>query len=71
MQPFINIAGYAIPSYGMMVVIGSLLSIAVVLLRCPKRKIPLDNQLYFTAFILMFTLLGAKLPYLIQNLPHL
>lgn len=71
MQPFINIAGYAIPSYGMMVVIGSLLSIAVVLLRCPKRKIPLDNQLYFTAFILMFTLLGAKLLYLIQNLPQL
>lgn len=71
MQPFINIAGYEIPAYGMMVVIGSLLSIAVVLLRCRKKKISPDDQLYFTAFIILFTLIGAKLLYLLQNIPQL
>lgn len=71
MQPFVNIVGHEIPSYGMMVVIGSLISIAVILLRCRKKNIHLDDQLYFVAFILMFTLLGAKLLYLLQNLPQL
>lgn len=71
MQPFVNIAGHEIPSYGMMVVIGSLISIAVILLRCRKKNIHLDDQLYFVAFIIMFTLLGAKLLYLLQNLPQL
>lgn len=71
MQPFVNIAGHEIPSYGMMVVIGSLISIAVILLRCRKKNIRPDDQLYFTAFILVFTLLGAKLLYLLQNLPWL
>ena len=65
MQPFVNIAGHETPSYGMMVVIGSLISIAVILLRCRKKNIHLDDQLYFVAFIIMFTLLGAKLLYLL------
>lgn len=71
MQPFIIIAGQQIPAYGLMVVVGFLLSVSIVLLRCPKRKIPVDNQLYFISFILAFTLLGAKLLYLLQNYSQL
>lgn len=71
MQPFISIAGHEIPSYGLMVVIGSLVSFAVVLLRCRKKKVRMDDQLYFVAFILLFTLAGAKLLYQLQNLSQL
>lgn len=71
MQPFISIAGHEIPAYGLMVVIGSLVSFAVVLLRCGRKRVSVDDQLYFIAFILVFTLLGAKVLYQLQNLSQL
>ena len=71
MQPFINIAGYEIPSYGMMVEIGVLASLALLLLCCRKKKVGITDQLYFTAFILISTLFGAKGLYQLQHLSEL
>lgn len=71
MHPFVHLLGLQFPSYGLMVIVGVLISFSVMLFLCMKKHIDITEQLYFTAFIILFTILGAKLLYQFQNLPQL
>lgn len=67
MYPYIKIMGKEIASYGVMVVIGALVTISVIEYRCYKRKKSMVDQLYFLAFSMIFTIVGAKIMYLVIN----
>lgn len=52
MYPYIELSGHEISSYSLMAVIGCAVSFSVILMRCPKKGLRIDDQLYFIAFIL-------------------
>lgn len=71
MCPYIELFGKSYASYGMMVVLGCLVTFAFILCICPKYKASRLNELYLIAFVVIFTVIGAKLLYVLGNLSEL
>ena len=71
MYPYVNIAGHEFSSYSLMAILGMLVSFFVVLVRAHRKKLGVEDHLYFLAFVLIFTVLGAKALYQIQHLSEL
>lgn len=71
MQPYMEIFGRTFPSYSVMALLGCLSAFGFILWVCPKYKASRNDALYLIAFVLMFTVLGAKLLYQLGHLSEL
>lgn len=68
MNPFFYIMDIKIPAYGLMMILGFLFSCVFEIYLCNKKNINIVDQLYLIAYILIASLLGAKLVYIFQNM---
>lgn len=71
MCPYIELFGKSYASYGLMAVLGCLVTFAFVLCVCPKYGASRINELYLIAFIVISTVIGAKLLYILGTIPEL
>lgn len=71
MHPTIEIFGAAIPTYGLFAAAGILAATGVMLISRKKYGISSDDVVYFVLCALIGGLVGAKLLYIIVELPHL
>ena len=71
MYPYFELFGKSYASYGAMAVLGCLVTFAFILCICPKYKAVRVNELYLIAFIVIFTVIGAKLLYVLGNISEL
>lgn len=69
MQPYINIFGRNIGTYGIVGIIGFGLGLLVVLYLCKYYKIKRDDAFYCFLYAAIGVLIGAKLLYFITNIP--
>ena len=70
MFPYFNVLGRAIPSYGVMVAVGILISIVVLLIGCKKLDKSFDDVIYIYAFSLIGIFLGARLLFTLVEIPQ-
>lgn len=71
MQPYMDLFGRTFPSYSVMAFLGCLAAFGFILWVCPKYRASRNDALYLIAFVLMFTVLGAKLLYQLGHLSEL
>jgi len=57
------------PAYTLMILIGCAVSFAVALARSPKKGLRADDTLFFIAFLVLGALIGAKILYLLIDIP--
>lgn len=67
LYPYIEIMNKRFPSYGLMVYVGIFITIIFLEYRCYRRNMSMDDELYFAAFLLIFSVIGAKLLYVALN----
>ncbi len=71
MYPYFEVLGKSYASYGAMAVLGCLVAFAFILCFCPKYGASRLSELYLIAFVVIFTVVGAKLLYVFGNLSEL
>lgn len=71
MHPSIDLFGLSIPSYGICAVLGIAAGLLLLTYTCRQRSIPRADALYFACYALIAAFIGAKLLYLIVELPHI
>ena len=64
MQPYLDVFGRTIPSYGLCMAIGILLSCYICFIKAHKYKLDINSLIVIVACIIGLGLLGAKLLYL-------
>jgi len=69
MLPFINVFGKPLPMYGLMMVTGAFFAILFACLRAKKRKFEPMDVLLASIFCFIIGLLGAKLLFIITEIP--
>lgn len=69
MLPEINVFGLAVPTYGLMAVLGALLAILFIWFRSPKLGLKRDDAVYVMVMGGIGAIIGAKLMYIITVLP--
>ncbi|MBE6758766.1 MAG: prolipoprotein diacylglyceryl transferase [Ruminococcaceae bacterium] len=69
MLPFINVFGKQIPMYGLMMVTGAFFAILFACLRAKKRRLEPMDVLLASIFCFIIGLLGAKLLFIITEIP--
>lgn len=70
MLPYVTILGYSVPAYGLMAVLGFLAGLALVLLGGRRFGLSREDGVYLYVFSCLGGLLGAKLLYLLPELPQ-
>ena len=65
MSIYLNILGFHIPSYGLMITLGVILANVFALYPLKKYKLIFDDFLILEAYTLLGAFIGAKLLYLI------
>ena len=71
MLPFITILGKEIPMYGLCMITGAFFSILFACLAAPKKGVVRIDVLLASCFCFIFGLLGAKLLYIITDIPKI
>lgn len=71
MLPYITLFGREVPSYSLMALIGCAAAFFTAFIRCRKKGLRPDDLLYFFAFILISSFLGAKVLYLLLDIPEI
>ena len=69
MLPFITVFGRTVPMYGVMCAAGMVAALLVVLWRAPRFQQSRDDAVYLTMGIVLGAVVGAKLLYLLTQLP--
>ena len=70
MLPYVTILGRALPTYGLLGMLGIVVGLLVSLLRCKRFGLSRDDCVYIYAFGGVGALLGAKILYLLPLLPQ-
>lgn len=71
MQPFIDIFGLHIATYGLLAMTGTLLGLGLLALTAKWRGLQRSDAMYGAVYALIGGLIGAKLLYIIVELPHI
>ncbi len=71
MLPYITLFGREVSSYSLMALIGCAAAFFAAMIRCRRKNLRPDDQLYFFAFILIFSFLGAKAFYVLLDIPNI
>ncbi|MBO4319707.1 MAG: prolipoprotein diacylglyceryl transferase [Treponema sp.] len=71
MHPFIHILGKEIPMYSICIMTGMLVAGLVIVLLSSKFSVKRDDALYSYLYAIMMMIVGAKLLYIIVNIPKL
>ena len=71
MLPYIMIFGKKLPMYGLMMMIGATLAILFACLRAPKKGVQKIDVFLAAIFAFMGGLIGAKLLFIITDIPNM
>ncbi len=71
MQSDIVIFGRTVPVYGLIGAVGVLLGMLYMVWQCYRKKIKFDDVIYIYVGAMIFAMIGAKLLYILQQLPVL
>ena len=71
MLPFIHIFGKEIPMYSICIMAGMLLAGLVIVLLSSKFSVKRDDALYSYLYAILMLIAGAKILYIIVNIPKL
>lgn len=71
MQPFINVFGRPIPTFGLMIALAGIVSFCILFFYARRRKLPADDVLNFFLMCFIGGIVGAGLLHVLLELPGL
>ncbi len=71
MKPYIDIFDFQLPTYGLMMMLGAIIAIAVALLRTKRKGLVTMDVLHIGLLCVAFGIVGAKILYLIVSIPEI
>jgi|GEM_PF-56722 len=70
MLPFLNVFGHDVPMYGVMMMVGAFFAVLFACLKARKRGVDPMDILLCSIFCFVIGLLGAKVLFIITEIPH-